>query len=79
MKKEIKLVCKFCGKEAPIDTEKSITEFIEKEKIESEIAVFWDLFSKILPKSRARCEIGDEKLFIAFKATFIEVRKFYKE
>ena len=53
-------------------------EFIEKEKIESEIAVFWDLFSKILPKSRARCEIGDEKLFIAFKATFIEVRKFYK-
>lgn len=54
---------------------------IDKDKLiaRSEIAVFWDNFSKVLPESRARSEIGDEKIFIAFKDTFIKVREFYKE
>jgi hypothetical protein len=48
----------------------------ENPKIESELAIFWDNFSKVLPKSRARSEIGDEKLFIAFKDTYIKARKY---
>lgn len=48
----------------------------EKHQTEVELGIFWDIFSRALPKSRARNEIGDEKLFIALKITFIQIKKY---
>jgi len=50
-------------------------EWKKIETIESELAIFWDNFANVLPKSRARSEIGDEKLFVAFKDTYLKIRE----
>jgi hypothetical protein len=59
-------------KETPTPTKE---EWKEIETIESELAIFWDNFANVLPKSRARSEIGDEKLFVAFKDTYLKIRE----
>lgn len=48
----------------------------EKNKIDSEISIFWDKMSEYLPKSFERSALGDEKIFIAFKQAYIEFRPF---
>ena len=55
--------------------ENQIKNFIEEERNESELAVFWDKMASYLPKSIERSALGDEKIFIAFKATYPEIKK----
>jgi len=46
-----------------------------KESIEeAEIVVFWDEMAKNLPKSLERNALGDEKIFLAFKATYPKIK-----
>lgn len=47
------------------------------EILESEITVFWDEMSKHLPKSMEREALGDEKIFVAFKAIYPKIRAFH--
>jgi hypothetical protein len=45
-----------------------------KQKEDSELAVFWDEMAKALPKSIERSALGDEKIFIAFKSTYLKIK-----
>lgn len=51
-----------------------LEEVIKKEKLESELAIFWDKISSYLPKSIERSALGDDKIFTAFKQAYIEFR-----
>jgi len=53
---------------------KDIENIIKKEKIDSELAIFWDKMSSYLPKSIERNALGDEKIFTALKQAYIEFR-----
>ena len=51
-----------------------LEEVIKKEKLESELAIFWDKIASYLPKSIERSSLGDDKIFTAFKQAYIEFR-----
>jgi len=48
----------------------------EREKNENEVSVFWDLISSHLPKSVERSALGDEKIFLAFKAAYPSIKNY---
>lgn len=56
------------------NTKQQLEEVIKKEKLESELAIFWDKIASYLPKSIERSALGDDKIFTAFKQAYIEFR-----
>lgn len=46
-----------------------------EQKIESELAVFWDEISKFLPKSKERKALGDDKIFKALRIAYPGMRQ----
>lgn len=55
-----------------------IKNLIKEERNENELAVFWDKMTSYLPKSIERSALGDEKIFIAFKETYPDIKKHIK-
>lgn len=49
---------------------------MNKEKLQSEIAIFWNDIAENLPKSLERSALGDEKIFRAFCVTYPKIRKY---
>jgi hypothetical protein len=49
---------------------------IKNPTIQTEIAVFWDRMAGFLPKTPEREALGDEKIFLAFAATYPEIKKY---
>ena len=46
----------------------------QKEKEKSELAVFWDELSSHLPRNIERAALGDEKIFLAFRAVYPKIK-----
>lgn len=47
----------------------------EENREQAELVVFWETITSGLPKSIERYALGDEKIFIAFKRAYPEIRK----
>jgi len=54
---------------------KNFIEEGEKERTDSELAIFWNEIATYLPKSYERSALGDEKIFIAFKQAYPQLKK----
>jgi len=54
---------------------KNFIEEGEKERTDSELAIFWNEIATYLPKSYERNALGDEKIFIAFKQAYPQLKK----
>lgn len=49
----------------------------EKDKTNSEVAVFWDEMASFLPKSLEREALGDEKIFRAFRVVYPKIKEHF--
>lgn len=47
----------------------------KEQRLNSELAVFWNEISNNLPKSLERSALGDEKIFLAFKSAYPKIRE----